>query len=156
MLHLRAPSPPLSPLSFHHTYQIDRDTPGSSFCPISLSSSTDSTEEDNDGPDYIPPPDASPADKVPPAPRRAKKAKGPESYTRAEMKAFKAAAKAIRNVDPEKGHTLTTAQFLDAQFSDNTEKCVRARRSNNTWRKGQLDVAAAKAAEVIDARLVPS
>ena len=112
--------------------QIDRSTPGSPFCPISLSSSTESTEEDNDDdPNYIPPPDVSSATKVPPTPRKEKKAKGPESYTRAEMKAFKAAARAIRNVDPEKGHTLATAQFLDANFSDNTEKCVRARRSNN-------------------------
>ena len=70
------------------------------------------------------------------------------------MKAFKTAARAIRNVDPEKGHTLATAQFLDANFSDNTEKCVRARRSNNLWQKGQLNLAAAKSADVIDARSV--
>ena len=132
--------------------QIDRSTPGSSFCTISLSSSTESTEEEEDDPTYIPPPSASPSTKESPTSRKAKKAKGSDSYTRAEMKAFKAAAKAIRNVDPEKGHTLATAQFLDAKFSDNTEKCVRARRSKNLWKKGQLDVAAAKAADVIDVR----
>ena len=46
--------------------------------------------------------------------------KGPETYTRSEMNHFAKMAKAIHNVDAKRGHNLSTAQFLDSEFSDNS------------------------------------
>ena len=93
------------------------------FC-ASLSSS----DSDGGGPNTVDlsqsPPTASsvgctPALPLPPsgAVAKTKLAKGPETYSVAEMKTYVRTAKAIRNVSEKDGHTETTAAFIDAEFS---------------------------------------
>ena len=90
----------------------------------------------------------------PVVPKKSKrKAKAPESYTREELKRFASVARSIKNVDPDKGHTLATAQFIDEHFSDNSEKCVRPIKSKNWWKKNQFAAIADKAAQVMRDRV---
>ena len=52
------------------------------------------------------------------------------SYSLPEMKMFRKVAKAIRNVDEREGHAEATAAFIDAEFSDNSGRVVKALRSS--------------------------
>ena len=83
-------------------------------------------------------------------------APGPESYTRAEMKAFAKMAKAIRNVDEREGHAEATAAFVDTEFSDNTGRTVKCIKSRDSWKKARVSKICEKAARIMDDRFVAS
>ena len=72
-----------------------------------------------------------------------------------EMKTFKKMAKAIRNVDEREGHAEATAAFIDAEFSDNSGKTVKAMKSPSTWRRNRVNAICEKAATIMEDRCVP-
>ena len=82
-----------------------------------------------------------------------KLAKGPESYSVAEMKTYVRMAKAIRNVSEKDGHTEATASFVDVEFSDNTGRVAKALKGRDTWKKQRVDAICAKAAKIMEDRL---
>ena len=49
--------------------------------------------------------------------------------SRSEIKNFKRIVKAIHEADLSKGHSSAIADFIDAEFSDNTGMVAKARRS---------------------------
>ena len=71
-----------------------------------------------------------------------------------EMKTFKKMVKTIRNVDEREGHAEATAAFIDAEFSDNSGKVVKALRSNNAWKKNRVNAICEKAAVIMEERSV--
>ena len=85
-------------------------------------------------------------------PAAAKLAEPPESYTRAEMKAFAKAARAIRNVPSDKAHSSATADFIDAEFSDQSGRAARILRSPFSWKRQKFKEIASKAARITEER----
>ena len=85
-------------------------------------------------------------------PAVAKLADPPESYSRAEMKAFAKAARAIRNVPSDKAHTPATADFIDAEFSDHSGRAARILRSPFSWKRQKFKEIASKAARITEER----
>ena len=162
--------PPLANLKDRIRAQIDKRTRAASkrltptgsagitsfFKPIPVFSGSDPDSSEEDESSVIdvrsPPRHATDEDEPRPAPSPEKLAQGPESYTRAEMRGFAKVAEAIRNVDLDKGHSLATAQFMDANFSDNSEKCVRARRSSQRWKRNEFNSAAILAGRILEQR----
>ena len=125
------------------------DIPPVTACPVSLSSTDNSSAEVID---LLSSTDSQ-EESLKVAKKAKRRAKGPEKYTRGEMKNFARMVKTIKNVDPEKGHALSTAQFIDANFSDNSEKCVRALRSKSAWKKAQFVSVADKTAQIMRDRV---
>ena len=82
---------------------------------------------------------------------QSKLAPAPESYTRAEMKAFARMARAIRNTS-DGAHVTATANFLDAEFSDNSGKAARVLSSQFAWKRNRFKEIAAKAAKILEDR----
>ena len=78
------------------------------------------------------------------------------SYSLPEMKMFRKVAKAIRNVDEREGHAEATAAFIDAEFSDNSGRVVKALRSGNPWKKNRVNAICEKAATIMEDRYVPA
>ena len=76
----------------------------------------------------------------------------PESYSRAEMKAFAKAARAINNVSSDKGHVAATADLIDAEFSDQSGRAARILRSPFSWKRQKFKEIAAKAARIMEER----
>ena len=76
----------------------------------------------------------------------------PGSYSRAEMKAFAKHAKAIRNLPSDKNHTPATADFIDAEFSDNSGRAARILRSPFSWKRQKFKEITSKAARVMEER----
>lgn len=60
----------------------------------------------------------------------AKMAPGPDDYTPTEIKIFAKMAKAIRDYDEEKGHSVATCSYIDSEFSDGTGRLARSRSKN--------------------------
>ena len=81
----------------------------------------------------------------------AKLAHPPESYTRAEMKMFAKMARSIRNTS-DGAHVPATANFLDAEFSDNTGRAARILKSPFTWKRNRFKEIAAKGAKILEDR----
>ena len=63
-------------------------------------------------------------------------------------------AKSIRNVDEREGHSEATAAFIDAEFSDNSGKVVKALRSPSLWRRNRVNAICEKAATIMEDRHV--
>ena len=68
------------------------------------------------------------------------------------MKTFKKVSKAIRNVDEREGHAEATAAFIDAEFSDNSGKVVKALRSKSAWKRSRVNAICEKAAVIMEDR----
>ena len=99
-------------------------------------------------------------------------APAPDQYTPMEIKAFSNMAKAIRNADDSSGISAAVADFVDAEFSDNTYvitahrlprphttiqphrgKMARARKAPyGSWKHSQFKLACTKAARIMDDR----
>ena len=78
------------------------------------------------------------------------------SYSLSEMKTFKKMAKAIRNVYEREGHSEATAAFIDAEFSDNAGRTVKALKANNSWKKQRVNTICEKAARIMEDRYANS
>ena len=76
----------------------------------------------------------------------------PESYSRAEMKAFAKHAKAIRNLPSDKNHTPATADYIDTEFSDNSGRAARILLSQFSWKRHKFKEIVSKAARVMEER----
>ena len=63
-------------------------------------------------------------------------------------------AKAIRNFDEREGHAESTASFIDANFSDNSGRTLKALRSRNAWKKLRVNAICEKAAKIMEDRHV--
>ena len=87
-----------------------------------------------------------------PAKKSVKLAPGPESYTRAEMKTFAKMARAIRNTS-DSAHVPATANFLDAEFSDNSGRAARVLSSQFAWKRNRFKEIANKAAKIMEDRV---
>ena len=80
-----------------------------------------------------------------------KLAHAPETYTRAEMKSYARMARAIRNTS-DGAHVTATANFLDAEFSDNSGRAARVLSSQFAWKRNRFKEIAAKAAKIMEDR----
>ena len=87
-----------------------------------------------------------------PAKKSVKLAPGPESYTRAEMKTFAKMARAIRNTS-DNAHVTATANFLDAEFSDNSGRAASILSSQFAWKRNRFKEIANKAAKIMEDRV---
>ena len=91
-----------------------------------------------------------------PAEKEEKLAPGPETYTKAEIKTYAKMARAIEEVDESKGHSAAVADFIDSEFSDNSDMMVKARRAaKGTWKRGRFIRACEKAGKIMEERSVP-
>ena len=92
---------------------------------------------------------------APTAQKEPKLAPGPETYSRSEMKTFAKMATTINNVDVTKGHSAAVADFIDAEFSDNSGMMIKARSARrDSWRKKRFNSACEKVAKIMEERYV--
>ena len=122
---------------------------GSKESPISIkvSSSDDSNSSDSDSA-----PAAASADK----PKVAKMARGPETYSNAEIKNFQRVADSIRKVDEgiNPSHSAATADFIDVEFGSNLGRAKSAWSSKSPWKKERFKQACTQAAKIMEERSV--
>ena len=119
---------------------------GSKASPISVNSSSDDSSADEGSSDKTSSAAVSPSRMAP----------GPETYTKAEIKKFDRVTKTIGKVNDGliAKHSAATAEFIDAEFSNNTGRARRAWAAKSPWKQERLKQACSQAARIMEERLV--